>query len=86
MTDTTVRAKLTYEENNALAVLRKALKRKPELAGVIIEGMGKDAAVSILLHARNELANMLAVNKAVTEAAQALVEAERSGGLTHAGH
>lgn len=85
MTDTTTRAKLTYEENNALAVLRKALKRKPELAGVIIEGMGKDAAVSILMQARKEMADMLAVTKALTSAAGTMAQLDNKE-QSHAGH
>lgn len=85
MTDTTARAKLTYEENNALAVLRKALKRKPELASVIIEGMGKDAAVSILMQARKEMADMLAVTKAITTAAGTMAQLDNKE-PSHAGH
>ena len=85
MTDATVRAKLTYEENNALAVLRKALKRKPELAGVIIEGMGKDAAVSILMQARKEMADMLAVTKALTSAAGTMAQLDNKE-QSNAGH
>lgn len=85
MTDATVRAKLTYEENNALAVIRKALKRKPELAGVIIEGMGKDAAVSILMQARKEMADMLAVTKALTSAAGTMAQLDNKE-QSDAGH
>ena len=61
--------KLNYEERMALPVIRKLLMRKPEFAGVLLEGIVKESAVNILLQAQKELAAMLAVSQAISAAA-----------------
>jgi len=60
--------KLTYEERQALPVIRKLLKRRPEAAAMVFEGMVKESAVNILLQAKKELADLLAVGHAITQA------------------
>lgn len=61
--------KLTYEERQAIPVIRKLLKRKPEAAALVFEGMAKESAVNILLQAKQELADLLAVSHAISIAA-----------------
>lgn len=65
--------KLTYEERNALAVIRKALQRKPGLAAALLEGMSKEAASRVLSQGQKELTDMLAVTRAFSAAAAKLV-------------
>lgn len=69
MTEETKKIALTYEERQALPVIRKLLKRKPEAAAMLIEGITKDAAVGILVHAQHELTQLHHVTKAITQAA-----------------
>ena len=67
---------LNYEERQALAVIRKALKRKPELAAAIMDGMSKEVATTVLLQTKKELDDLLAVSRAFSAAAGALAKAE----------
>jgi|688.fasta_scaffold646710_2 hypothetical protein len=69
--------KLTYEERAALAVIRKALQRKPELAAAILAGMSKEVASRVLSQGQKELTDMLAVSKAFSAAAAALVTLDK---------
>lgn len=68
--------KLTYEERQALPVIRKLLKRKPEAAAMLLEGIVKESAVNILLQAKRELNDMLAVSRAMSHAAGEIVKLE----------
>lgn len=69
--------KLTYEERQALPVIRKLLKRKPEAANILFEGISKEAAVAILLQAKKELADLLAVSQAISLAAGEIAKLEK---------
>ena len=69
-----IRATLTYEEKNALDVLRKAMKRKPQIAAALMEGMAKEVAHTVLVQAQKELADLLKVSHAFSEAAGTLAK------------
>lgn len=69
--------KLTYEERQALPIIRKLLKRKPDAAALVFEGMAKESAVNILLQAQKELADLLAVSHAISEAAGAITKLDQ---------
>lgn len=69
--------KLTYEERQALPVIRKLLKRKPEAAAMVFEGMVKECAVNILLQAKKELADLLSVSQAITAASGAIAKLDQ---------
>lgn len=69
--------KLTYEEKQALPVIRKLLKRKPEAAAMVFEGMAKESAVSILLQAQRELGDLLKVGQAISAAAGEIAKMEK---------
>jgi predicted DNA-binding protein (UPF0251 family) len=69
--------KLTYEERQAFPIIRKALKRNPELAAKLFEGIAKEAAVNILLQAKKELADLLAVSQAISIAAGEIAKMEK---------
>lgn len=71
--------KLTYEERQAIAVVRKLLKRKPQAATLVLTGMAKEVAVNVLLQAKKELADLLEVSHAITRAAGELAKMEHKG-------
>lgn len=66
---------LTSEERNALAVIRRAIKNKPQLAALILQNMSKEAAVAVLKQGQKELNDLLAMNRAFSKAAASLAEA-----------
>lgn len=68
---------LTWEERQALPVIRKMIKRKPETAAMLLEGMARDAALSVMVQIRDELQTMLAVNRAFAEVARNLAQLEK---------
>jgi predicted DNA-binding protein (UPF0251 family) len=68
---------LTYEERQALPIIRKLLKRKPEAAAMLIEGVAKESAVNILLQAQRELADLLAVSHAMSHAAGEIAKLDK---------
>ena len=67
----------TYEERQALAVLRKSMRTKPQVAAALIEGMSRETAVSVLQQAQTELADLLKVTQALSAAAQTLIDLEK---------
>ena len=69
--------KLTWEERQALPVMRKLLKRKPEAAAILFEGIAKEAAVSILLQAKQELQDLHSVTRAITIAAGEIAKMDK---------
>lgn len=69
---------LTYEERQALPVIRKLLKRKPEAFELLMEDMTKQAAVTILLAAKKELADLHTLSKAMVAAAAEIVKMEKN--------
>lgn len=68
---------LTYEQRLAWGVIRNLLKHKPEYAAALLEGLPKEAAVNVLQQAKEEMGQLLAVNRAFMEAAAALVKLEQ---------
>jgi predicted Zn-dependent protease len=75
MTDT--RATLTYEEKNALDVLRKAMKRKPQIAAALMEGMAKEVAHTVLKQVARELSDLTTVARTFSEAAATLAKIDK---------
>jgi predicted DNA-binding protein (UPF0251 family) len=80
MTEATKKIALTHEEHNAIKVVRQMIKRNPAKATALIDGMAKDAAVNILLQAKKELADLLAVSRAMSNAAAEVVKLEKNDG------
>jgi predicted DNA-binding protein (UPF0251 family) len=70
--------KLTYEERQALPVIRKLLKRKPDAANLIMQGMAKEVAVNVLLQAQKELADLLKVSQAISAAAGEIAKLDKA--------
>ena len=68
---------LNYEERKALDCIRKALKRNPEIAKLLMADMSKGIANTVLLQVQKELTSMLAVSQAFSAAAAALVTLDK---------
>ena len=68
---------LTYEERQALPIFRKAIKRRPEIINELMKDMAYESAVSILLQAKRELAQLLEVNRAFVAAASVLAKQQK---------
>jgi hypothetical protein len=69
--------KLNYDERQAFALVRKTIKRRPELAAALMEDMSKEVAVSVLLQAQQELKTLQLVARAFSEAAGVLAKATK---------
>jgi hypothetical protein len=80
MTEAPKKIALTYEERQALPVIRKLLKRKPEAFGLLMEDMTKAAAVNVLLTAKKEMEDLHTMSKAMVLAAAEIVKMEKNDG------
>jgi hypothetical protein len=69
--------KLTYEERQAITVIRKAMRRRPEIASALMEGMTRDIAYHVLLQAKHELASLNTVTQAFITAASTLTQLDK---------
>ena len=77
--------KLSYDERMALQLIRKTIKRRPEVAAMLLEGMAKEAAVAVMLKIRDELALLLDINRAFSEVAGKLAQLEKKNETPPAG-
>lgn len=68
---------LTYDERNALPVIKRLLKRRPDAAHLLFEGMARESAVNILLGAKKELEDLHTLARAITAAAGEIVKMDR---------
>ena len=68
---------LTYEERQALPVIRKLLKRKPEAFGLLMEDMTQAAAANILLTAKKEMQDLHTMAQAMVLAATEIVKMDK---------
>jgi hypothetical protein len=76
MTEATPKITLSYEERQALAVMRKLLQRKPEAIGLLMADMSKAAAVNVLLTAKKEMEDLHTMSKAMVLAAAEIAKME----------
>jgi predicted DNA-binding protein (UPF0251 family) len=74
--------KLTYQEHEAMHVIRKLLHRQPDAANLIMRGMAKEVAVNVLLQAQRELADLLKVSQAISAAAGEITKLEKNNAET----
>jgi hypothetical protein len=65
---------LTYDERQALVVIRRAIKREPDLILELMEGQSREMARTVLLQAKTELDQLLEVNRAFIAASSRLVK------------
>ena len=71
---------LTYEERQALPIIQKLLKRKPEAFGLLMQDMTKAAAVNVLLTAKKEMQDLHTMSKAMVEAAKLIATIDKPQG------
>lgn len=69
---------LTYEERQALPVIQKLLKRKPEAVALLMQGMAKAGAVSVLMQAKKEINDLHTLSQAMVAAAGIIVQMDKA--------
>lgn len=79
----TTKIDLTYEERQALPVIQKLLKRKPEAMGLLMKDMTKQAAVNVLLSAEKELQDLHLMAQALVAAAGIIVKMDQPKESNH---
>jgi hypothetical protein len=75
----------TYEERMAINTIRNSMRSKPEIISHIMEGGSYAMAERVLLKARDELAQLLEVNRAFVAAASVLAEQQKTSNLKTSG-
>jgi hypothetical protein len=65
---------MNYEEKAAVALLRKSIKRDPEILVAILKDVTKESAYLILKQASRELEALTMLASVMTDAAGALVK------------
>jgi ribonuclease HII len=73
----TTKITLNYEERMAINTIRKSMRSKPEIIAQIMDGGSYAMAESVLLKARDELAQLLEVNRAFIAAASVLAKQQK---------
>ena len=73
----TTKITLNYEERMAISTIRKSMRSKPEIIAQIMDGGSYAMAESVLLKARDELAQLLEVNRAFVAAASVLAKQQK---------
>jgi hypothetical protein len=73
----TTKIALTYEERQALTIIQKLLKRKPEAFGLLMVGMSKEAAVNVLLTAKKEMQDLHLMAQAMVLAASEIAKMDK---------
>jgi hypothetical protein len=73
----TTKIALTYEERQALPIIQKLLKRKPEAFGLLMQDMSKEAAVNVLLVAKKEMQDLHTMAQAMVLAASEIVKMDK---------
>ena len=68
---------LTYEERQALPVILKLIKRKPEAVALLMKDVTKAGAVAMLHQVSRELRDLQIVAAAFSKAAGAIVQIEK---------
>jgi len=67
----------TYEERMAINTIRKSMLKKPEIIATIMEGGSYAMAERVLIKARDELAQLLEVNRAFVATASVLAKQQK---------
>jgi hypothetical protein len=73
----TTKLTLNYEERQAIAVIRKSMRSKPEIITYLMDGQSHAMAAEVLLKAKDELTCLLEVNRAFVAASSALVKQDK---------
>lgn len=68
---------ITYEQRQAIATLRKGVRTNPGLIAEIMKDLPYEAAYRVLHQASTEMATLLAVSRAFSEAAAGLAKHQK---------
>lgn len=82
-TETKPKIALTWEERQALPVIQKLLKRKPEAFELLMQDMTKQAAVNVLLSAKKEMQDLHLMAQALVAAASIIVKMDQPKESNH---
>lgn len=82
-TETKPKIALTWEERQALPVIKKLLKRKPEAFDLLMKDMTKEAAVNVLLSAKKEMQDLHLMAQALVAAAAIIVKMDQPKESNH---
>lgn len=74
---------LTWEERQALPVIQKLLKRKPEAFELLMKDMTKQAAVNVLLSAKKEMQDLHIMAQSLVAAAAIIVKMDQPKESNH---
>ena len=74
---------LTWEERQALPVIQKLLKRKPEAFELLMKDMTKQAAVDVLLSAKKEMQDLHIMAQSLVAAAAIVVKMDQPKESNH---
>lgn len=70
-------SKLNYDERMAVKTLRASMRRNPQIAAQLLEGMSKEVAVAVLLQAKKEIELLLNISRTFSAAAGEIAKAEK---------
>ena len=82
-TETKPSIALTWEERQALPVIQKLLKRKPEAFELLMKDMTKQAAVNVLLSAKKEMQDLHIMAQSLVAAAAIIVKMDQPKESNH---
>lgn len=82
-TETKPKIALTWEERQALPVIQKLLKRKPEAFELLMKDMTKQAAVNVLLSAKKEMQDLHIMAQSLVAAAAIIVKMDQPKESNH---
>ena len=68
---------LTYEERQALPVIQKLIKRKPEVVALLMKDVTKVGAVAMLHQVSRELRDLQIMARAFSEASAAIMQMDK---------
>ena len=69
--------KYTYDERNAIALVRKTMLTKPEIIKEIMKDLPYLSSFNILQQAQRDLNQLLGVTQAFSEAAMAIMKQQK---------
>ena len=70
----------TIQEIEAIRVIRKSMLTKPEIINRVMRDAPKEMAMRVLVQAKDELAQLLEINRAFVAAASEIVKMEKNDG------
>lgn len=76
---------LSYEERQAIPVIRKLIMREPTFVLELFKGISKESAVNVLLQAQRELKDLHLLSQAIVQAASIIVKMDEANNVSQEG-